>query len=392
MRRRIIVPVILLALLLFPLGAQMIVSRCFDLAMEQERSRALSEEAAIARAVALEIGSDAAQGQRERLISVAQHVQSRYGSPSLSVMLVYYGEAMGGRTLPSGLEQLLATKGRATLLSDQQLYIAHSIGEGVTLLLISDVAAVYALRRELSVWAGMLSAAGVILSALLAAAIADWMARPFRRLAQQRQEFIDALAHEMRTPLTAILGAGSLLQRARMPQEKQMELLSTIVDEARRLSDMDGRLLQLTRLEHEAPEFTRFSSMEMAKEALAVFEGVELGGEDAQFFAERELIVQMLRNLVVNAQRAGGEAPVRVTMEEDGFSVEDSGCGMTREQIAQAFDPFYKADKARTRKAGGAGLGLTLCMKIARLHGGRIEIDSEPGKGTRVVYRMVTGA
>ena len=130
--------------------------------------------------------------------------------------------------------------------------------------------------------------------------------------------------------------------------------------------------------------------MEMAREALSVFEGVALSGEDAEFLGERELTIQLLRNLVVNAQRAGGNAPVQVTLRPDGFSVTDHGCGMTKEQAARAFEPFYKADKSRTRAAGGAGLGLTLCRKIAELHGGTLRIDSAPGEGTTVCYRFDT--
>lgn len=68
----------------------------------------------------------------------------------------------------------------------------------------------------------------------------------------------------------------------------------------------------------------------------------------------------------------------------------DCGCGMTEEQLAHAFEPFYKADRARTRGAGGAGLGLSLCRKIARLHRGDVRIESEIGKGTRVCYRFDT--
>ena len=151
----------------------------------------------------------------------------------------------------------------------------------------------------------------------------------------------------MRTPLTAILGGARLLERASLPQEKRASLLSSIAREAQRLSDMDERLLQLTRMEHGDVTMEAFSSIDMAREALSIFEGVELLGEDAEFTAERELTIQLLRNLVVNAQRAGGETPVVVTLLPDGFSVADTGCGMTSEQIARAFDPFYKADKAR---------------------------------------------
>ena len=391
MRTRIAAAMIALVILLFPLGALMIVSRSFDLAMEQERARALSEEAAIARAVALEIGALETEGSA-KLFTVAQNVQQRYGSQTLTVMLVYHGAAMAGRALPEGVEALLEAQGRATLLDGgaQTLYIAHRLSDSLVLLLGSDVSAVYTLRRELAVWAGMLSAAGVLLSALLAMAVSSRLAKPFKLLAQQRQELIDALAHEMRTPLTAIMAGARLLQCASLPQEKQNALLDSMAKEAQRLSEMDERLLQLTRLEHGEVERTAFSSYEMAQEAVGIFDGVVLTGEDARFYAERELTIQLLRNLVVNAQRAGGSEPVRVMLLPDGFAVSDSGCGMTREQIARAFEPFYKADKARSRGAGGAGLGLTLCRKIAQLHHGGLSITSEPGKGTTVVYHFDT--
>ena len=390
MRTKIAAAMTALVLLLFPLGALMIVHQGFALSMEQERTRALSEEAAIARAVALELSGDS----KEEMFTTASGLQRRYGSQALSVALVYRGELMAGAERPQakGADELLETQGRATLLDGegQKLYIAHKLSDELTLLVASDVSAVYAFRRELAVWAGALSLFGVVLSGLLAIVISGWLAKPFKLLAAQRQELIDALAHEMRTPLTAILGGVRLLERAKLDESSRAELLASMAKETQRLSDMDERLLLLTRLEHEKPEFTPFSSLEMAKEALCVFEGVALSGKDAIFVAERELTILLLRNLVVNAKRAGGCEPVCVALFENGFSVTDSGCGMTTEQIARAFEPFYKADKSRARAQGGAGLGLTLCRKIARLHGGTLGIESEIGKGTRVVYYFDT--
>ena len=390
MRGRIAAAMVLLALVLFPLGAFMIVDQSFDLMMERERTRALSEEAAISRAVSMEI-EDASY---EVLYAAASGLQRRYGSDTLGVALVYRGALMAGVQVPYTLklEALTATEGRATLLDGetQTLFIAHKLTPELTLLLSSDVSAVYRLRRELAVWAGGLSLCGVLLSSLLSLLVSGWLARPYKMLAQQRQELIDAIAHELRTPLTAIVAGSRLMQHARLPQEEQRALLDTMAKEAKRLSDMDERLLLLTRLEHEKPEMTAFSSGAMAKEALAIFDGVALEGEDAVFFAERELTIQLLRNLTVNALRAGGDAPVRVMLLKDGFAVEDSGCGMTEEQIARAFEPFYKADKSRARASGGAGLGLTLCRRIAQLHGGTLQIHSEPGSGTTVVYHFDT--
>lgn len=390
MRTQIVAAMTALVLLLFPLGAFMIVHQGFSLTMERERARALSEETAIARAVALELSGKSKEG----VFTTASSLQRRYGSRALSVALVYRGEMMAGNERPQvqGMEELLETQGRATLLdsSTQKLFISHKLSDDLTLLLASDVSAVYEFRRELAFWAGGLSFVGVVLSCMLSVIVSGWLARPFKQLPAQRQELIDALAHEMRTPLTAILGGVRLLERANLDEEKRVRLLGSMAKEAQRLSDMGERLLMLTRLEHDAPEFAPFSSMEMAREALDAFDSVILEGEDAVFTGERELMICLLRNLVVNGMRAGGTEPVRIALMKNGFSVTDSGCGMTKEQIARAFDPFYKADKSRARTHGGAGLGLTLCKKIARLHGGKLEIESEVGKGTRVVYHFDT--
>lgn len=386
MRLRIAAMIAALAILLFPLGAAMIVSQSFDLSMTHARERALSEEAAIARALVMELAS----ATKDTLFTSASSLQMRYGSSTLQVILLYNGQPMANTQIPpvAGMEELLATGSRATLLDrdTRTLYIAHRLSETITLLVATDVSQIYRFREELTVWAGALSLLGVLLSTLLAVVVSNWLARSYQQLARQRQELLDAMAHEMRTPLTAIVGGLALLERTDLEAAQRQKLLDTMSREAKRLTDMDERLLQLIKIDRHAATFTRFSSMDMAREALSVFENVTLCGEDMPFEAERELMITLLRNLVVNAQRAGGEQNVCVQMRGDGFSVQDWGCGMTAEQIAHAFEPFYRADKSRARSQGGAGLGLTLCERIARLHGGSLRIDSEPGKGTVVTY------
>lgn len=436
MRKRIALCMVALVLTLLGPGMALVVSRSFALTMERERARALGEEAAIARALTLET----AEGNVGR--STASTLQTRYGSNELTIYLLQNGETITGEALPTvqKLPELLNTETRATLLDgvSERLLIAHALDGEITLLTALDVSPVYALRRELLRGAAALGLIGLALAGALAIWISGVLTRPLSQLAdaaakladgdyaallpaakndemnalirafsrmsaaideretalrtqaEERQALIDALAHEMRTPLTAILGGARLLQQSRLSGSQQSELLDTMAREASRLSTMDERLLLLTRLDHEAPAFAPFDSQAMAREALSVYDGVRLEGDDAVFVGERELTILLLRNLVVNAQRAGGKEAVRVTLHPDGFDVTDYGCGMTKEQIARAFEPFYKADKARTRSAGGAGLGLPLCRKIARLHHGKLHMESEIGRGTRVCYRFDT--
>lgn len=436
MRKRIALCMVALVLTLLGPGMALVVSRSFALTMERERARALGEEAAIARALTLET----AEGNVGR--STASTLQTRYGSNELTIYLLQNGETITGEELPTvqKLPELLNTETRATLLDgvSERLLIAHALDGEITLLTALDVSPVYALRRELLRGAAALGLIGLALAGALAIWISGVLTRPLSQLAdaaakladgdyaaplpaakndemnalirafsrmsaaideretalrtqaEERQALIDALAHEMRTPLTAILGGARLLQQSRLSGSQQSELLDTMAREASRLSTMDERLLLLTRLDHEAPAFAPFDSQAMAREALSVYDGVRLEGDDAVFVGERELTILLLRNLVVNAQRAGGKEAVRVTLHPDGFDVTDYGCGMTKEQIARAFEPFYKADKARTRSAGGAGLGLPLCRKIARLHHGKLHMESEIGRGTRVCYRFDT--
>lgn len=436
MRKRIALCMVALVLTLLGPGMALVVSRSFALTMERERARALGEEAAIARALTLET----AEGNVGR--STASTLQTRYGSNELTIYLLQNGETITGEALPTvqKLPELLNTETRATLLDgvSERLLIAHALDGEITLLTALDVSPVYALRRELLRGTAALGLIGLALAGALAIWISGVLTRPLSQLAdaaakladgdyaaplpaakndemnalirafsrmsaaideretalrtqaEERQALIDALAHEMRTPLTAILGGARLLQQSRLSGSQQSELLDTMAREASRLSTMDERLLLLTRLDHEAPAFAPFDSQAMAREALSVYDGVRLEGDDAVFVGERELTILLLRNLVVNAQRAGGKEAVRVTLHPDGFDVTDYGCGMTKEQIARAFEPFYKADKARTRSAGGAGLGLPLCRKIARLHHGELQMESEIGRGTRVCYRFDT--
>ncbi len=147
MKKKMALGLILIALFVFPLGTLFVSKACFSMSMARERDRALSEEAAIARAVAMEISIRDLDG----VFSVASSLQAKYGSEALKVCLLYNGRPMAGATLPEtqNIEDLIKIKGRATLLDgeNQLLLIAHALSEEIMLLVSSSVQPVYALKR-----------------------------------------------------------------------------------------------------------------------------------------------------------------------------------------------------------------------------------------------------
>ena len=146
--------------------------------------------------------------------------------------------------------------------------------------------------------------------------------------------------------------------------------------------------MKLTQMNGTEPEMEEFSLAEAAREALEVTPEAVLSGEDSVVTADRALVIHLMRNLVNNAGKSGTKSPVRVTLHLRGFSVSDEGRGMTEEEVRQCTEPFWKADPARTRASGGAGLGLTICREIADLHHAALEIRSVPGQGTTVDFTL----
>lgn len=436
MKRKMAIFMALIALVVFPVGAFSVSRACFQLTMERERSRALSEEAAISRAVAMEISGKNISG----VFSYASGLQAKYGSGALNVYLIYNGRPMAGAVLPEtkNIASLIQTQGRATLLDgeNQLLLIAHRLTDDIMLVVSSSVAPVYALKNDLMKLSFIVSAAGALVSAAVACVLSGAVLKPLSHLtraaekmadgqydvplpevrkdetgiltrafsnmkdavlkreakilseSEGRQELINAISHEMRTPLTAIVSGARLVKTASLTEDEKSEILSMIENESMRLSKMDETLMLLTRLSEGEIEKETLSALETAYEASGIFENIGITGEDFEFSGNKELTVILLRNLIVNALRAGGD--VRVLLADNVFCVSDTGCGMTKEEISRAFDPFYKADKARTRKNGGAGLGLTIVKRISDLHGGKIIIKSEKGRGTNVFYNPDT--
>ncbi|MDE5853630.1 MAG: HAMP domain-containing histidine kinase [Ruminococcus sp.] len=223
-------------------------------------------------------------------------------------------------------------------------------------------------------------------------------AQKLENVAEARQTFIANLAHEMKTPLTSILGFADLLRiKKNISDSDRMEYAGTIVEEVKRLRSLSGKLMELitvggTEIEKKPVNLPKLiRETETALTPILTKSNVSLicNYEDITFYADEELFKSLLYNIIENAVKASpiGEKIVLNSAMYKGdavITITDYGIGMSKEDMQKVFEPFYMVDKSRSRKAGGAGLGLALCAEIAKLHNAILEIDSKLGEGTTI--------
>lgn len=218
------------------------------------------------------------------------------------------------------------------------------------------------------------------------------------RVAEDRKAFIGNLAHEMKTPLTSILGFADLLYLPKeLDEGDRVEYARVISEEAKRLRSLSGKLLELITLGSAnielAPAPLREVVEEVAVSLRPVLEqsGLTLGQVCSNVWVDmdRELFKSLLYNLLDNGRKAsekGGRLDLAARAEGDAavILVRDYGRGIPQAEINKITQPFYMVDKSRARKAGGAGLGLALCREIVEVHLGTMEIQSIVGEGTLI--------
>jgi two-component system sensor histidine kinase MtrB len=210
--------------------------------------------------------------------------------------------------------------------------------------------------------------------------------------AQARERrFTADVAHELRTPLTALLGEASLLeeQLERMPPESRRPAELLIADVAR-LRRLVEDLMEISRFDAGA-ESVQAEDVDVAELVRATVRArgwdgrVELEGDGLRMTSDPRRLERIVGNLVGNALEHGG-AHVTVRVGEGAVEVADDGPGIPREHLPHLFERFYKADAARS--GGGTGLGLAIANENARLLGGTLEVESEPGRGSRFTLRL----
>lgn len=235
-------------------------------------------------------------------------------------------------------------------------------------------------------------------------AMADALEARLRELAdaaQRQKEFTASFAHELKTPLTSVIGYADTLRSRTLPSEMQFEAANAIYTEGKRLERMSFALLDLFALERSEPSFSRVQTGALAASVQKSCEyrlarqkqSLQCDVEEAAVWGEPELLRTLLLNLLDNAHKASPPGAVlqlrgRVVPSGYLFCVIDPGRGIPPEELSRITDPFYMVDKSRARAAGGAGLGLTLCRKIAEVHGSSLRFESVVGEGTRVSFLL----
>ncbi len=208
---------------------------------------------------------------------------------------------------------------------------------------------------------------------------------------ERRQFLIGALSHEIKTPMTAVVGYGETLLRMPLDREQQAACAEKIVEAGKRTASLSQKMMELIGLTEQGNiEKREIPIYRLAERLRDIYpERVRFIVEAGCIYGDEALLCSLVGNLVQNALRASpekGEVVVAFTEEGD-FSVitvTDQGDGIPPEHIPLLTEPFYRVDKARSRQEGGAGLGLAICREIAVRHGGTLTIASDLGKGTTV--------
>lgn len=215
--------------------------------------------------------------------------------------------------------------------------------------------------------------------------------------AEEQKLLLAALTHELKTPMTSIIGYSETLQRTKLNKAQREEAVVYLHAECARLERLTQKMMRLITLSGgdeitltRLPVRALFDRAEPTLRQAAARQGVllQLRCGDEAFDMDSDLMVSVLINLVDNSIAANA-GKIEIYADDYGISVHDDGCGIPKVLLGRVTQPFFRADKARGRARGNAGLGLALVERIAKLHGAALVIESEEGAGTTVFIRFL---
>ncbi len=222
-----------------------------------------------------------------------------------------------------------------------------------------------------------------------------------KKLEQTRKDFVANISHEIRTPITAILGfADTLLEGALDDREHALKFLKTIKANSERINSLVEDLMTISKLELGVikVEKSPVDVIGIVDEVLAVLREkaaaknltlkTALSPDAAPIEADRDRLIQILTNLADNGIKFTEKGSVTVGEARDNgircLYVEDTGIGIAQKHLSRLGERFYRVDPGRSRSMGGTGLGLAIVKHLVKAHGWDLQIESAPGKGTRV--------
>ena len=222
--------------------------------------------------------------------------------------------------------------------------------------------------------------------------------KELKYLNESKQRFIDSLNHEIKTPITSIIGYSELLLRTNVNEETRLKALNYINSESKRLETLNSTLLKLTLMREEKISLEKINLNEVLNtvhntlryklEKIKI--NLKVSIEKVEIYVDKQLIIVLLTNILDNSIKACEENSIihiKGSYEEDAYVLRiiDSGRGISSEDIDKIKEPFYMVDKARTRKNNGIGLGLSICSEICEVHNIDMNIKSEINNGTEVI-------
>lgn len=231
------------------------------------------------------------------------------------------------------------------------------------------------------------------------------MAESLQNSEENQRSFTASIAHELRTPMTSIIGFTDSILDGTIPPDKAKEYLEICLSEERRLSRLVTELMDVSRIESgtQKLEYTDFDINECIRRQIIKYEDriavknieviAEFDTDSCICRCDSDSITRVVINLLDNAIKftpEGGRINVDVSMKytKAYISFENTGAGIDPSDIKHVFDKFYKTDKSRGLDKKGIGLGLYLVKNILVLHGETIEVKSEPGKFTRFTFTL----
>lgn len=214
---------------------------------------------------------------------------------------------------------------------------------------------------------------------------------------KKQEEFMAFFAHELRTPMTSIIGYADIMRSHNLTNDLRKKSLNYIFTEGKRLERLSNKLLDIIVLEKKQIERKECDIYNLVVHVCGLLENImkksniniNLNCKQEIWFVEADLIKTLIINLIDNARKAmpkGGEIKIITQCKNNFYEivVKDTGYGIPEAEIPRIKEAFYRVDKARSQSSGGVGLGLTICNKIAKLHSGRIYVESKKKFGTTI--------